>query len=49
MEGIFVGHHHSNSTRILYEGIRWVYGMKTGQYDYHIPGQIGCNENFDIA
>lgn len=41
LEGVFVGHFHSINTCISYEGIRWVYGLKTGQYDYHTPGQLG--------
>lgn len=41
IDGVFVGHCHSINTCILYEGIRWVFGLKTGQYDYHTPGQLG--------
>jgi len=41
IEGVFVGHVHNNCTCIDYDGIKWVFGLKTGQYDYHIPGQIG--------
>ncbi|MBE6732401.1 MAG: hypothetical protein E7561_00170 [Ruminococcaceae bacterium] len=41
IKGVFVGHHHSSCASIVYEGIRWTYGLKTGQYDYHIRGQIG--------
>ncbi len=41
VEGVFVGHFHSINTCITYEGIRWVFGLKTGQYDYHTPGQLG--------
>ena len=26
---------------MLWQGIRWTYGLKTGQYDYHTPGQLG--------
>jgi hypothetical protein len=26
---------------VLWQGIRWTYGLKTGQYDYHTPGQVG--------
>lgn len=40
-DGVFVGHCHTNNSVISYEGVRYVYGMKTGQYDYHIPGQLG--------
>lgn len=42
IEGVFVGHIHSVSTCITYQNIRWVFGFKTGQYDYHVPGQTGA-------
>lgn len=41
IDGVFVGHFHSINTCITYENIKWVYGLKTGQYDYHNPGQLG--------
>lgn len=41
VDGVFCGHYHKNNTCIEYEGIKWVFGLKTGQYDYHIPGQFG--------
>ena len=41
VEGVFVGHVHGACTRILYKDIVWVYGLKTGQYDSHIPGAVG--------
>lgn len=41
IEAAFVGHLHKNCTCISYEGIKWVFGLKTGQYDYHLPGQLG--------
>ena len=41
VDGVFVGHCHANNTSVLWEGIRWTYGLKTGQYDYHTPGQLG--------
>ena len=41
IDGVFVGHCHDNNTSVLWQGIRWTYGLKTGQYDYHIPGQVG--------
>ena len=41
VDGFFVGHCHKINTCISYEGIRWVYGLKTGQYDYHNVGQLG--------
>ena len=41
VDGVFCGHYHKNNTCIEYEDIKWVFGLKTGQYDYHIPGQFG--------
>lgn len=54
-EAVFVGHCHSINTCIDYEGIKWVFGLKTGQYDYHIPGQLGgtlvrlSGDSFDVC
>ena len=41
IEAVFVGHYHMINTCITWRGIRWVYGLKTGQYDYHTPGALG--------
>ena len=41
IDGVFVGHCHANNTSVLWKGIRWTYGLKTGQYDYHTAGQLG--------
>jgi hypothetical protein len=41
IEGIFIGHHHNTATVINYKGIKLVFGLKTGQYDSYIPGNIG--------
>ena len=41
IDGVFIGHHHNTSTVISYHGITLVYGLKTGQYDSYIPGNIG--------
>ena len=55
VDGVFVGHCHANNTSVLWEGIRWTYGLKTGQYDYHTPGQLGgtlitlWDEDFSIV
>ena len=55
IDGVFIGHYHSVNTCIRYEGIRWTFGLKTGQYDHHEPGQIGGtlitleNGEFDVA
>ncbi len=40
-QGVFAGHHHCINTCISYDGIRWTFGLKTGQYDYHNQGQLG--------
>ena len=39
--GVFVGHDHQVNTCISYRGVKWVFGLKTGQYDYHNPSQTG--------
>jgi len=41
IDGIFTGHHHIKSTCIDYKGIKLVFGLKTGLYDYHSNGQVG--------
>lgn len=41
INAVCVGHCHNINTCITYRGIRLVFGLKTGQYDYHIPGQVG--------
>ena len=41
IDGVFVGHVHKNTTSIKYQDIVWTFGMKTGQYDYHVAGAIG--------
>ena len=41
IDGVFVRHCHKVATCITYDSIKWVHGLKTGQYDYHVPGQIG--------
>ena len=41
IDGVFVGHAHAICFSISYKDIVWTYGLKTGQYDYHIPCQIG--------
>lgn len=55
IDGVFCGHCHNINTCITYEGVRYVYGLKTGQYDYHLPGQLGGTlvtlegENFSVC
>lgn len=41
VDGVFVGHVHNSCISISYRDIRWTMGLKTGQYDYHIPYQLG--------
>ena len=41
IDGIFIGHHHNTATVINYKGMKLVFGLKTGQYDSYIPGNIG--------
>ena len=36
-----MGHNHSSCASIKYNGVKWTYGLKTGQYDYHTPGMMG--------
>lgn len=55
VDGVFAGHTHNNNTCISWEGIKWVYGLKTGQYDYHVPCNMGGTlvtlegENFEVS
>lgn len=41
IEAIFIGHHHNTATVIHYRGLALVFGLKTGQYDSYVPGNIG--------
>ncbi len=41
IEAVFCGHWHRINTVIGYEGIKWVFGMKTGKYDSHTSDEIG--------
>lgn len=40
-DGLFVGHHHNNAFCVSDDGIRYVFGLKTGTYDFHLPGKLG--------
>ena len=40
-DGVFVGHCHTNSLSILYDGIRLTYGLKSSRYDYHRADMLG--------
>ena len=54
IDGVFTGHWHSINTCITWQNIRWVFGLKTGQYDFHNPYQLGgtlvtlLGENFFV-
>ena len=41
VDGVFVGHDHVNNYSILYDGIRYTYGTKTGTYDYTNSAVLG--------
>ena len=41
VDSVFVGHSHCVNTSILYEGIRWTFGLKTGEYDRYTEGETG--------
>lgn len=55
IDGVFTGHWHNKCTCIDYHGVKLVFGLKTGQYDYHIAGSIGgtlvtlCKDKFDVC
>lgn len=40
-DGVFAGHSHRLNTSVLYEGIRWTFGLKTGTYDRYNPRDLG--------
>ena len=41
IDGVFAGHCHANSTSVLYDGVRYTFGLKTGLYDYYLQDSIG--------
>ena len=41
IDGVFAGHYHITNTSVLYEGIRFTMGLKTGLYDYYDREAIG--------
>ena len=41
VDSVFAGHLHKVNTSVLYEGIRWTFGLKTGIYDDYTEGEIG--------
>lgn len=41
IDGVFAGHCHINNTSVLYDGVRYTFGLKTGIYDYYDKDSIG--------
>ena len=41
VDGVFAGHEHNCCYSIANDGIVWTFGLKTGQYDFHVPYQLG--------
>ena len=41
VDSVFCGHEHQISTSIVYEGIRWTFGLKTGVYDIPEKDNLG--------
>ena len=42
-DGVFVGHNHLINTSVLYQGIRWTFGLKTGKYDRYPTNHGGTS------
>lgn len=40
-DGVFAGHCHKINTSVMYNGIRFTFGYKTGYYDYHDEKENG--------
>jgi hypothetical protein len=38
---MFVGHDHTNRVNYVWNGVHWVYGLKTGKCSYHDDDRIG--------
>lgn len=41
VDSTFCGHSHKMNTSIAYQGIRWTFCLKTGEYDSHTPSELG--------
>lgn len=55
INGVFAGHCHKINTSVLYEGVRFTFGYKTGYYDYYDEEAnggtlitLGKDYNFDV-
>ena len=50
VDSIFVGHEHCNNVSVVYEGIRFTYGLKTSEYDrfnfINTDGTVGGNYGY---
>lgn len=44
VDGVFYGHHHTNSLSFEKDGVRYTFGLKTGFYDYHAKDMTGGTE-----
>ena len=41
VDSVFAGHSHQVNTSVMYEGIRWTMGLKTGTYDRYTAQELG--------
>lgn len=41
VDSVFAGHLHETNTSVVYDGIRWTFGLKTGVYDSYTDGEVG--------
>ncbi len=54
IDGVFAGHYHKINLSVVYQGIRFTMGLKTGLYDYHDKDAMGgtlitlCGKDFSV-
>ncbi len=52
VDSIFVGHEHCNNVSVMYEGIRFTYGLKSGEYDrfnfLNADGTVGGGYGYEM-
>lgn len=41
VDSVFMGHYHKVNTSVLHEGIRWTFGLKTGEYETYKKELLG--------
>lgn len=41
VDSVFMGHYHKISTSVMYEGIRWTFGLKSSAYESYIEERLG--------